>query len=74
MTLLIIVIVAVLLVQVGIFVMTRKKIKKERAESVVEKYSIKSSGDAWRVINDMNVPEEDRNKIEAIYSGNEKEY
>ena len=73
MTLLIIVIVAVLLIQVGIFVMTRRKIKKERAQSVVEKYKIKSSGDAWRVINDLNVPEEDRQKIEAIYNGEDKE-
>jgi len=71
MTLLIVVIVAVLLIQIGIFVMTRKKIKKERANSVVEKYKIKSSGDAWRVMNDMNVPEEDRNEIQAIYNQEE---
>ena len=72
MTLLIVVIVAVLLIQVGIFVMTRTKIKKERANSVIEKYKIKSSGDAWRVLNDPDVPVEDRDKIEKIYKGEEK--
>jgi len=73
MTLLIVVIVAVLLIQIGIFVMTRIKIKKERANSVIEKYNIKSSGDAWRVLNDLDVPEKDRDKIEEIYKGVDNE-
>lgn len=71
MTLLTIVIVVVLGVQILIFVMTRKKIKREKADSVLEKYNIKSSGDAWRVINNQDIPEEDRHKVEEIYKGEE---
>lgn len=73
MTLLIVVIVVVLVVQILIFVMSRKKIKKERENSIVEKYNIKSSGDAWRLINNQEIPEEDRKKIEEVYRGDEKE-
>lgn len=74
MNLLIIVIIAVLGFQVTIFIMTRRKIKKERANSILEKHNIKNSGDAWRVINNPEIPEEDRHKIEELYRGDsEKE-
>ena len=72
MKLLIIAIVVVLGLQVLIFVITRKKIKKERANSIIEKYNIISSGDAWRLINNLEIPEEDRQKMEEIYKGDEK--
>lgn len=72
MTVLIIVIVAVLALQVALFVITRIKIKKERANSIVEKYDIRSSGDAWRLLNDQEIPEEDRLKIEKLYQGKEE--
>lgn len=72
MTVLIIVIVAVLALQVALFVITRTKIKKERADSIVEKYDIRSSGDAWRLLNDPEIPEEDRIKIEKLYQGKEE--
>ena len=72
MKLLIIAIVVVLGLQVLIFVITRKKIKKERANSIIEKYNIRSSGDAWRLINNLEIPEEDRQKMEEIYKGDEK--
>jgi len=71
MNLLIIVIVVVLGVQIAIFIMTRRKIKKERANSILERYNIRTSGDAWRVINNLEIPEEDRHKIEELYSGDE---
>jgi hypothetical protein len=69
MTLLIIVIVGVMLIQIGILVLTRTKIKKERANSIIEKYNIKSSGDAWKLLNNPDISKEDRDKIESIYSG-----
>ncbi len=72
MTLLTIVIVVVFGIQVWIFVITRKKIKKERENSILEKYNIKTSGDAWRLINNPKIPKEDRHKIEAFYQGKER--
>ncbi len=73
MTILVIVIIGVLVLQILIFVTTRSKIKKNRANSIVEKYNIKTSGDAWRLINDPRIPDKDRHKIEEIYQGNKKE-
>ena len=69
MTLLITVVVVVLGLQILIFIMTRRKIKREKENSVVAKYNIESSGDAWKLINDLDIPEEDRHKIEEIYKG-----
>lgn len=71
MNVLIIVILIVLGIQVTIFVMTRRKIKKERANNILEKYQIKTAGDAWRIINNPDIPEADRHKIEALYSKDE---
>lgn len=71
MTALIIIIAIVLVGQIGLFFFTRKKIKEDKKNSIVEKYNIKNSGDAWRVMNDMTVPEEDREKIQAIYNQEE---
>jgi len=38
---------------------------------MIEKYNIKSSGDAWKLINDLTIPEEDRLKIEEFYKKEE---
>jgi len=72
MTLLIAVIIIVLALQVLIFIVTRRKIKKEREHNVIMKYNIKTSGDAWRLINNQQIPQEDRDKIEGIYKGSDE--
>jgi len=71
MTPILIIIGIVLLAQVGIFIAVRKKIRNDKKNSVIEKYTIKSKGDAWRLINNPDIPDEDRLKIEALYKGND---
>lgn len=55
-------------VQVGIFFMIRAKRKKEKASNVIDKYNIRSASDAFRLIQDQTIPEEDRDKIERLYT------
>lgn len=69
MNMLIIFVVAVLLLQVAMFFIIRAKKKKERENSVIEKYNIKSAGDAFKLMNDNAIPEEDRIRIEQLYNG-----
>lgn len=71
MNMLIVFVVAVLILQVAMFFMIRAKKKKERENSVVEKYKIKSAGEAFKLMNDNAIPEEDRIKIEQLYNGDE---
>jgi len=59
----------VLVLQVVLFFVIRAKRKKEKRESMIEKYNIKSSSDAFRLIQDPDIPEEDRQKIETLYKG-----
>ncbi len=69
MNMLIVFVVAVLILQVTLFFVIRAKKKKERENSVIEKYKIKSAGDAFSLMNDTSIPEEDRMKIEQLYNG-----
>lgn len=62
-------VVIVLLLQVGLFFMIRKKKKEQKRTSVIEKYNIKSASDAFRLIQDDSIPQEDRDKIERLYKG-----
>ena len=59
----------VLLMQIGLFFMIRKKKKDQKKNSIIEKYDIKSPSDAFRLIQDPSVPQEDRDKIELLYKG-----
>jgi len=34
--------------------------------------SIEFEGDAWRLMNDLSIPESDRSEIEKFYKGEEK--
>ncbi len=68
MTFLIILVSLALLLQVGLFFIIRAK-KKKMKEGVMSRYNIKSSADAWRLINDLSIPEEDRDEIEKLYKG-----
>ena len=72
MKVLIVVIVAVFLIQIVLFVITRKKMKKEKSESLIEKYNIKTPGDVWRLLNDPNIPEEDRIKLQELHQTREE--
>ncbi|MEO1052932.1 MAG: hypothetical protein AAFX87_20020 [Bacteroidota bacterium] len=69
MYLLIIVASLVLILQVALFFIIRAKKKKEKEDSVIEKYNIRSASDAFKLINDQEIPEEDRVKIEQLYKG-----
>ena len=61
--------VLVLLMQVVMFFVIRKKRKAEKENSVIERYNIKNASDAFRVLQDNSIPEEDRTKIELLYKG-----
>ena len=61
----------VFILQVVIFFVIRRQKKKQKEESVIEKYDIRSSSDAFRLIQDQSIPEQDRKKIEALYKAEE---
>ena len=62
-------VVVVLIIQIGLFFLIRAKKKKDKENSVIEKYNIKTAGQAWNLINDPETPETDRIEIEKIYQG-----
>ena len=69
MNLFLILAVGVLILQVVLFFMIRKKKREDKKNSILEKYQVKSAADAFRLIQDTSIPEEDRQKIEALYKG-----
>ena len=52
--------------------MGRRIRKKEKENSVIEKYKIDSRQKAWQLLADPALPEEDREKIQAIFDGEEE--
>ncbi len=66
---LVVFIVLVLVLQIVFFFMIRARRKKEKESSVIEKYNIKSPGDAFKLMNDMTLPKNDRLEIERLYQG-----
>ena len=69
MNLIIIFVVFILLFQITLFFVIRARNKKMKKEDVIEKYAIKTPGDAFELMNNPEIPEEDRIKIEKIYRG-----
>lgn len=67
MTSIYILIAAVVLIQVGIFIMTRRIRKREKENNVLLKYKINSRQRAWQLLADPNIPEEDKQKIQEYY-------
>ncbi|WP_436514955.1 hypothetical protein [Ekhidna sp. To15] len=67
MTSIYILIAVVVLVQVGIFIMTRRIRKREKENNVLLKYKINSRQRAWQLLADPNIPEEDKKKIQEYY-------
>ena len=61
----------VLALQIALFFMIRKKRREEKNNSVIERYNIKSAADAFRLLQDNTIPQNDRDKIEALYKGEE---
>ena len=64
------VLVAIVLVfQIVLFFLIRKLNKKLKSDSVIHKYNLKSPADAFKILNDPNIPEKDREEIEILYKG-----
>ncbi|MEP1034576.1 hypothetical protein [Ekhidna sp.] len=62
-----ILIAVVILIQVGIFIMTRRIRKREKENNVLLKYKINSRQRAWQLLADPSIPEEDKEKIQEYY-------
>lgn len=71
MTSIYILIAVVILIQVGIFIMSRRIRKRERENNVLLKYKIDTRQRAWQLLADPTIPEEDKKKIQAYYDGEE---
>ena len=63
---LLIIAVAVLALQIVMFILIRRYKKSNR--DVAEKYKIKTRNDAWKLLNQADLLEEDRTKIQDLYS------
>jgi hypothetical protein len=69
MKLLIVVVSVVLVLQIALFFAIRARRKNDKENSVIEKYNIKSAGDAFRLLNNPEIDEADRAEIERLYNG-----
>ncbi|MDX1628150.1 MAG: hypothetical protein R3345_05590 [Fulvivirga sp.] len=68
---LIVFIIGVLILQIALFFVVRRIKKRNKENSVIEKYNIRSASDAFRLIQDPDVPSEDKQEIERLYKGND---
>jgi len=59
----------VLILQVVLFFVIRKKRNKVKENSIIERYDIKTTADAFRLLQDADIPEKDRKEIEKLYQG-----
>lgn len=62
-----------LIIQIALFIMGRRIRKREKENSIIERYNINSRQRAWQLIADPETPEEDRVKIRALYDGESEE-
>ena len=67
MTKLIIFLVVVVAIQAAIFLYTRK-LKKKNKQHVLTRYNVKTPKDAWVLLQDPDLPDEDRQKIQEYYN------
>ncbi len=65
-------VVAVLVFQIVLFFVIRARNRKMKSESILEKYQIQSAADAFRIMNDPDIPQEDKEKIELLYNGGDE--
>ena len=68
MTLLLVVVSLVFIMQIVMFFVIRNRKKKEKENNVLLKYNINSPAEAFKKMNDMSIPEEDRMEIERLYN------
>lgn len=61
----------VLVLQIAMFFVIRAQRKKDKRQNVIEKYNIRTPADAFRLLQDHSLPDEDRKKIEELYRGGE---
>ncbi len=61
-----------LVLQIVLFIMGRRIRKREKENSIIEKYKIDSRQRAWQLLGDTSIPEEDREKIRMLYEGEEE--
>ena len=60
--------IVVLGVQIGMYFAIKAKKKKLTAPSELEKkYNIQTRSDAWKLLNNPDLPDGDRKKIEVLY-------
>jgi hypothetical protein len=65
-----IILVLALLLQVGLFLYSRK-VKSRLKEGVIEKYQLRTPKDAWDALANPKIPEEDKKEIKKLYEGEE---
>ena len=68
MTQIIVLVVLVFGLQIGLFIWGRKIRKRDKENSVLERYGIKSRADAWRTLSKPDLPENDRKELERLYN------
>lgn len=71
MTLIFVIVGAALALQITLLIVGRRMRKREKENSVIEKYDINSRQKAWQLMGDVSIPEEDREKIKALYESEE---
>ncbi|MEP0986346.1 hypothetical protein [Ekhidna sp.] len=67
MTWIYVIIAIVILMQVGIFIMSRRIRKREKEDNVLLKYNINSRQRAWQLLADPEISDEDKVKIREFY-------
>ncbi|MEP3390628.1 MAG: hypothetical protein ABJO02_20715 [Reichenbachiella sp.] len=72
MILIIVLLVIAAALQIGIFVYSRNLKKKWKSDDVLAKYNIKSRSDLFAALNRLDIPDEDMNKLNDIYSWQEE--
>lgn len=71
MTLIIILLVVAAGLQIGIFIYSRNLKKRWKNDDVLIKYDIKSRSELFAALNRQDIPEEDLDKLNHIYSAKE---
>jgi len=58
----------VLVFQIGLMFLIRYKKKLDKKNNVLLKYDINTQKDAWDCLNNPNIPDEDKTKIQEYYN------
>ena len=66
----VIILLLALLLQIGLFLYSRK-VKKGLRGGVIEKYQLRTPKDAWDALANPEIPDEDKKEIKRLYEGEE---